>query len=382
MEYVLVSTYPKEGTQNIGDKLIEQSTANAIRTFDPEAKITTVWRAESWEAVRNSIAESDHVVFACLAIRKNMSAVYPYLEEILDLGIPVSVIAAGTSLPVGSPDMLNKGFASTDVDLLQRLSEASCVFTTRGVLSQTFCDQHQLSRAELSGDVAFFDPRFDERRFEKPAQIKRIVISDPHYGDVYAPVLVALVEQLQHLFPDAEIECALHGVNPLIEAKCDEIGLPVRPIYREPETGLDIYDAYDMHAGFRVHGHVSALKRRYPSYLLEQDGRGTDYALTFSRRISVPCHRTAKPTAGPTAPVQPPAGNDTSHPTPTQPAAPEKKTPRFVAPRAAAELLGALIAQDALDGFRRFHGFETDISDFNARTRMAVKRICDANNQQ
>lgn len=277
MKYVLVSTYPKEGTQNIGDKLIEMSTADAIRSFDPTAEISTVWRAEDWATVKDTIADADHLIFACLAIRRNMHTIYPYLHHILGSGVPVSVIAAGTNLQIASPDMFKRGFTAADLDLLKRLSEAAEVFTTRGVLSQAFCDEQGYAGARFSGDVAFLDSRYDGWTFSRTERIERIAISDPHHGEVYVPVFRTLVTVLRKLFPQARIDCALHGVNPAIEAICSGIGVAVHPIYLEPETGLDIYEKYDLHAGFRVHGHVSALKRRIPSYLLEQDGRGADY---------------------------------------------------------------------------------------------------------
>ena len=57
----------------------------------------------------------------------------------------------------------------------------------------------------------------------------------------------------------------------------------------------DVYEECDLHVGFRVHGHVSALKRRKLSYLLEQDGRGVDYGLSLSRRLTVPAVPVADP---------------------------------------------------------------------------------------
>jgi hypothetical protein len=378
MKYVLVSTYPKEGSRNIGDKLIEQSTASAIRCFDPEAEITTVWRAATWESVRDVISSADHVVFACLAIRKNMQIIYPYLSDILDLRIPISVIAAGTSLQVASQDMFNQGFTENDLELLQRVSNVARIFTTRGALTQAFCNYHKLSKATFSGDVAFLDPRYESRQFKKLERVERIVISDPHHGEVYVPVFRALVARLQNLFPTAQIECVLHGVNPSIETVCLEMGLAVHPIHLNPENGLDIYENYDLHVGFRVHGHVSALKRRLPSYLLEQDGRGTDYGLSFSRKMTVPCYRVARPAAkrvvSPTPEQQSLVESSSTTPS-TNPIA-EKKATRFVALPAAAELLGALIGQDIADGFVRFQGFDKEIVEFNNRTLAAVQKIC------
>jgi hypothetical protein len=377
MKYVLVSTYPKEGTQNIGDKLIEMSTADAIRSFDPTAEISTVWRAEDWATVKDTIADADHLIFACLAIRRNMHTIYPYLHHILGSGVPVSVIAAGTNLQIASPDMFKRGFTAADLDLLKRLSEAAEVFTTRGVLSQAFCDEQGYAGARFSGDVAFLDSRYDGWTFSRTERIERIAISDPHHGEVYVPVFRTLVTVLRKLFPQARIDCALHGVNPAIEAICSGIGVAVHPIYLEPETGLDIYEKYDLHAGFRVHGHVSALKRRIPSYLLEQDGRGADYGATLSRKITVPCYRAAQPAAEPrTIAVQVYQALIARLVRPTPRSVGPAKAKRFSAPSAAATFLGALIAQDAREGFSRFDGLEADIMSFNNRTRAAIEQVC------
>lgn len=375
MKYALISTYPKDGSLNIGDKLIEQCTVDAIRAFDSNAEIEPVWRAEPWENVRESIAAADHVIFACLAIRAKMDAVYPSLRYILDLGIPLSAISAGTSLSPSAVDLFNAGFTDADLALLRHFSRAAKQFTTRGVLTQAFCQIHGLSKAQLSGDVAFLDARFDKREFKPPNEIRKVIISDPHHGPAYAPAFSRLTQVLRRILPHADFDCALHGVNPEIEALCAELGIAVRPIYLKPESGLDIYDEYHMHAGFRVHGHVSALKRRIPSYLLEQDGRGTDYGLTFSRRLSVPCYRAAIPASkGQRALAgQSPAPSSPSSPLQTAPAKSEK---RLLAPEAASEHLGAMILQDMSDAFSRFKGFETEILGFNRRTMAAIQSIC------
>jgi len=354
MKYVVVSTYPRAGTQNIGDKLIERSTAAALTRIDPDARVEAVGRDAEWGEVGGAFDDVDHVIFACLAIRNRMAEVYPFLERLLDIGCPVSAISAGTSLKPHLPDLYGKGFGAEDIALLRRFDGAAQVFTTRGALTQAFCARHGLGRAVLSGDIAFYDPRFDDRRFVPRDTVRRIIISDPHYAEDFADTFRRLAQGLAELFPEARIDCALHGVNPAIETLAREIGLGLRPIYLDPERGLDIYDEYDLHAGFRVHGHVSALQRRIPSYLLEQDGRGADYGLTLGRKISVPCYRAQLARKG------------------------DEAGPRRAVPPSAAEFLCALIAGDAAERFGAFLGFEAIVSGFSARPFAAIAEICGA----
>lgn len=122
--------------------------------------------------------------------------------------------------------------------------------------------------------------------------MKKIVISDPHQPQLYIYAFIKLLGGLQKIFPHAEIVVALHGQNEIIQNYCDLQRVRYKRLFEEPKQALTIYEDCDIHVGFRVHGHVSALKSKIPSYLLEQDGRGADYALTLSRKISVPCYPT------------------------------------------------------------------------------------------
>lgn len=288
----IVSTYPLHGSQNIGDKLIEKSTKDLLEhSFSKKVCFNYIWRADKWLNVQKTILDSDLIVFACLAIRENMaSKTYPFMQEILKTNIPLIVLAAGTQLTskTNSSSLFQPLDKSTML-LLKRVSEKSILFSTRGALSQAFCKRNGIKNSIFTGDVAFFDSRFNDRLFQpvEKKMITKIAISDPHYSHLYIYSFIYLINSLKQLFPNAEIQLLQHGKSPLIEEKCQELGVSINQIYKNPDSGLDEYDKFDLHVGYRVHGHVSALKRRIPSYLIEQDGRGNDYGSTFSIKCSV-----------------------------------------------------------------------------------------------
>src|SRR5690606_19574254 len=100
-KYVIVSTYPAHGSKNIGDYLIVASTIEAIKQVKGDnVDFHEIWREDSWYNVKEIILSSDAVIFACLAVRKDLARVYPYLAEVINSGIPFGIIAAGTRLPV------------------------------------------------------------------------------------------------------------------------------------------------------------------------------------------------------------------------------------------------------------------------------------------
>lgn len=289
MKYSIISTYPIHGSQNIGDALIANSTINLIKNIkgsDHEFQI--IWRGSNWEDIKDDIIESNAIIFACLAIRKNMHNVYPFLSKILKLNIPIGVLSAGTSLNMNTNSKnIYTDFLNKDIQILNELNKKAIFFTTRGFLTQSFCTYYGLDNVTFSGDIAFWDKRFLNRKFTGSPHIKNIAISDPHYGKSYLQSFKLLCEYLQKTFKEANITVLLHSVNPYIENFCEQENVKTKKIYLNKDNGLDVYDSFDLHVGYRVHGHVSALCRRVPSYLIEQDGRGCDYGLTLEKKISV-----------------------------------------------------------------------------------------------
>lgn len=286
--YLIVSTYPEHGSKNIGDYLITQSLVKAVKQVKgEEVSFDVVFREEKWAVVEPLLEGCAGVLFACLAIRDNMAEKeYPFLAKVLALNIPVSVIAAGTAVNLaGSKIALN--FTQQTRVLLEALDKQACVFTTRDYLTQTICRRLGLRNARFSGDIAFFngssEPRFDVNR-----AIRRIAVSDPHHHNIFKDSFCVVIRGIKQLFPEAEIVVALHGVNPGVEETAKELSVPFKRIYENRENGLDFYNDVDLHVGFRVHAHVSALGRRKLSYLIEQDGRGAGYGLTINGRVSTP----------------------------------------------------------------------------------------------
>ena len=166
-KFAIISTYPEKGSQNIGDYLITSSLISALEDVSSGAEYDVIWRAESWRDIGGRILNSDHVIFACLAIRPEIHIhVYPYLNEIVNGPIPFSIVAAGTDLPVLLDANLLGQFGDETLKILNLVSDRALLFTTRGHLTQEFCLLAGMKKAKFCGDIAFYDKRFDERVFK------------------------------------------------------------------------------------------------------------------------------------------------------------------------------------------------------------------------
>ncbi|MGM0601489.1 MAG: polysaccharide pyruvyl transferase family protein, partial [Candidatus Rifleibacteriota bacterium] len=283
------------------------------------------------------------------AIRPRMHELeYPYLRQLIGCGVPFSVISAGAQISNSDLNDDFRGFHEETIKLLLEMDRKAAVFTTRGILTQYFCDKIGMKSAEMTGDVAFSnyaDPVFTFRK-----KIKKIAISDPHNPNFYIDSMANLYKGLVTSFPDAQVEFFIHGVNPVVKELCQRNNIPFRELYKEPDSGLDNYSDIDLHAGFRVHGHVSALSKGIYSYLLEQDGRGVEYGLTLNQRMSVSDTRelTRINISGVDSNVVDKSGKS-------------------------AEKLIAMIRQDARQEFVKFLAVEDQVRYFIKRNRSIIK---------
>ena len=363
MKYTIISTYPQDGSKNIGDGLITESTIEAVKKIKgDDIQVEVCWRADDWKNVEESVLGSKAVVFSNLAIRENMdSRTYPYMSQLLESGVPLAALSASTQLSLQAPDSLYSDFPGTAKDQMKELNDKTIFLTTRGYLSQSFCDYHKLDNVHFTGDIAFYDERYSNLKFTTNFNIEKIAISDPHYSKAYVSSVDKLVDQLISSFPNAEIVMVIHGINKTMEKYCGSKGIVCENIYMDKENGLDIYEDVDLHIGYRVHAHVSALKRRKPSYLLEQDGRGCDYGLTLNKNISVQHFYLEKKKFNLKNVVKGMIGR--------------KIIPDKMISTNPVDQLMAIVRQDANHGFEKFEGLEKQILHFNDLCLNAIRRL-------
>lgn len=359
MRYAIVSTYPAQGSRNVGDALISAATSEFLLKHDPHARIEEIWRAAAREDAKKIIGESDHIVFACLAIRGNMMKTYSFAEDVLNSGKPFSVIAAGTSLAMSKKGLIQQGFSEKDKEIVCALSKNAQVFSTRGYLTQSFLKSIGAQAFEYCGDVAF---GVSGKAFSGVSKVKKILVSDPHNKSEFMDAFEDLVLGIRKVFPGSEILCARHGVDGNIENKCSSLGVPILPLYKSVDALRKAYSECDLHVGFRVHGHVTALNQGKPSYLLEQDGRGADYGLSLGLRVSTPCFLTAS--------------TEISY---------REVLSRFIKRRSlfpwrplppAIAMILALVDEHAQQDFRVFKNIEPILNDIRERNNALFAKLC------
>lgn len=294
LRVLLVSTWPEFGSRNVGDWLITESTRQAILREAPDSLVRSIWREAPRAELGRQLGDCDVVFFSYLAIRRNLEKVYPNIDLILASGLPIVAVGAGASVHTLARGHLRSLLTNRTIDLLFELSQRAVVFTTRGHLTQLLVDDVGLEGVAYTGDIAFNQPLV-RREFTAPKDILTIGISSPHRFLEYEASVFALQFGLKQIFPAAKIHFLVHGKDSALRFKKF---LPDTAVFDLTESKGEPFSAYerlDLHVGFRVHGHVSALVRGTPSLLLEQDGRGADYGSSFSLAMSRPAYLVSPP---------------------------------------------------------------------------------------
>ena len=287
MRACVISTFPSKGTQNVGDALIEQRTTAILRDVLGVEQFDVIWREDNITSRLETINRASFLAFACLAIRQEMfPKKYNLPDDLSAIKPPMFALATGTRLRPADVEtnalLTNVSYDSATTKGLRNLGDRLIGFSCRGELTYNALRSLGLTELEMTGDVAFWNPQFDRLKFELNSSTNSIAISTPHNPRMYSQHFYTLVQTLRREFASAQLHLVLHGKTPWLDLKLmEELRCNVHHVYREGVSGLDIYGSMDVHVGYRVHAHVSALSHRIPSYLLAIDSRGVDYGRTM-----------------------------------------------------------------------------------------------------
>lgn len=155
-------------------------------------------------------------------------------------------------------------------DLYVRDEKINCLMKDIGVSSKYF------------GDLVLFDDNVIGEKYKGLKDINKIAFSVQHKAKYIEQSLMVLNE-IRRIFPNAEIYVTFHGEE---NSVTDEIRNYARINDIEcvalsgGSKNLDFYDDIDFHVGYRLHGHISFLRRRKPSVLVVEDARAYGFYKT------------------------------------------------------------------------------------------------------
>ncbi|WP_018931380.1 polysaccharide pyruvyl transferase family protein [Gracilibacillus lacisalsi] len=289
MNYLILSSYFRNGTRNSGDALITTSLEKILYNLKGNhVNIDIVYLKEK-PRIAKLKTNYAAILSPSLRITVEGEKVAPtYRNEYMDFAlkhdIPVYVIGAGwKQYPGTKQQSLQLPLAQHEQKLFQLINKNKGLISTRDVYTENVLEKHQVSSVGTTGDLGLFDTDLLNTPPKLPKNISTIAISLPHnfyHFDKCREMARYLIRQY-----DCPVKICCHGY-------ADDTFQQISQKWPEPSieivdlsggaNKLDFYKDIDLHVGFRLHAHIWFLRNRKPSLLLAEDGRSTGHLETIS----------------------------------------------------------------------------------------------------
>lgn len=277
---ILLTTFPGHKSKNVGDNLICHSALKMLKARRPDFNPVTIFREENLDhyadgTVRNIIAPGFSVSDG---VYPKLFGLYTDLERLPDF-FPIGCSFQHTIPSYDS--FLNYQYEESTLKFLRFLTEKSGALPCRDQLIVDMLRRHDIP-AVYSGDLAMYDESIVNTAFSPPEQIRSVVFTIQHH-ERYFNQSLDLLELIKDRFPNAKLYVAFHSkAGPAPQRVADHavsLGFSELHLYGDVNN-LVIYDEIDLHVGYRLHGHISFLRRRKPSILMVEDARSFGLAHT------------------------------------------------------------------------------------------------------
>lgn len=283
MKYLILSPYAENGTRNSGDDLIVKSLIELLNFFSNKSisydiisiAKSTLNKLEKFNKI--NINKYNAILAPGFRIsiigQEVLDIRLKYIEKAITNNIPVFLIGSSWCIYPGFLKQTRLKINPKEKALLKYvINDKKSLLTSRDLYTYYLLKNNDL-KCSMTGDMALFDINYLYTRFISN-KIRSIVISLPHNVNYYK-YCIQLKEKLKNRF---NVRIVTHQYLLNNKSYKDLSG---------DYKNLDYYKRFDMHIGFRLHGHLWFLRNRKPSILIAEDGRGWGHLRTFGAGIHV-----------------------------------------------------------------------------------------------
>lgn len=283
---VLLTTYPEQGSKNVGDNLITASAIKLVRYRVPGYNPFLLFREEPLE--RFAAEELRTILAPGFSVNDES---YPKLFRLYEdpEKIPKEFYPVGCTfqhlVPLKETYEQYK-YSKKTLAFLSSVVKGSGPIPCRDQLIVDMLGRNSIP-AFYCGDLALYDDNTVGKPFIPPAVIGSVAFTVQHKPKFINQSFL-LLDLIKAEFPKAKLYVVHHSqINKNSQRVADyakSIGFIERDLCGDV-SNLDFYNQIDLHVGYRLHGHISFLRRRKPSFLLVEDTRSFGVANTGDLEI-------------------------------------------------------------------------------------------------
>lgn len=285
--YAILSTFPAHGSGNVGDKLLEEQVKRLITRERGVSEFEVFYRGRDFSSHVDRLNAAEAVILPAFAIREPLHPdTYALTEHLTDIESPLIPIAANWShYPGDKAGNETLQYQPETRSFLQYLLDQPALshLTTRDIYTKRVLERHGFDNVELVGDLAWYHEEYLGDPMRVPSSVDHVVMTTPHNAH-YLEQATDVMDMLLEEFPDATHTCSFHSVlstsDRRLRERARDRGFEIVLASHDTDN-IAFYDDCDLHVGYRLHGHISFLRRRLPSVLIGEDGRGNGFNATL-----------------------------------------------------------------------------------------------------
>lgn len=295
---LIITTYPSATSANVGDLLITNAFLELAQAAGVLSDCEIIFRETTLSDAHIAKYGDKPIFMPGFSISSNtyprLYALRSHIDE-----IPRGLIPFGCTWqhPLGYPENAEvTSYTPQTLNLLKTIADRTGGIAVRDHMAQGILFRHGIPSITV-GDCAWYHLPSKDKPMRRPEHIKNIAVTTPHSENLEQQA-IDLIDMLCKQFRNADISLCLHS-NPTLSTKriikhANQRELRIIHAAGDP-TIFDRYSEFDLHVGYRLHGHIGFIRRRIPSVLLVEDARSRG----FTHSIPTGCFSATKCSIGP-----------------------------------------------------------------------------------
>jgi hypothetical protein len=269
-------------TKNVGDHLITRSAKEIIKQVKGDVEILEYSMQDDLSNELEKINNCKAIIVPSFAIREPIHPeTFRFVPDMSKIKIPIFPLGMSWKGFPGDYETANTfKLQNTTVKFLSYISKQVPKILCRDHLTCHILKNHGINNFVMGGDPAWYDFPSLGKPMKRPEEIKSLVFTTPHAG-WFNEQAKNILDMLSETFPNARKICSIHGGNGVedvgVGQYAESIGFETIDVSNHLEQ-IDYYETMDLHVGYRLHGHISFLRKRIPSILLNEDSRGCGFS--------------------------------------------------------------------------------------------------------
>ncbi|MEQ7871401.1 polysaccharide pyruvyl transferase family protein [Chromohalobacter salexigens] len=271
---ILITTFPKGSTQNVGDALITESAIKLVQHRAPCYDPVIFFRQEPLESIIKRKVRT--ILVPGFSVNNNAyPELFSFYHNVCD--VLHKILVVGCSFQHSEPrcsTYTSYEYNERTKKFLSLLVESNGPIGCRDEPMRKILSNHNIESI-YTGDLALYDDEKIRKNFKRPGRINSVAFTIPH-SEKFHSQAKKLLSLIRREFLGASLYVVHHSKANRSSRKLSEFALSLGYIEKDISGTADrlaFYNNIDIHIGYRLHGHVYFLRNRKPSVLMAEDCR-------------------------------------------------------------------------------------------------------------